>query len=136
MARYYVRRKVEEKDLPQVPAERDSPMNPGWDMIQPLFAPPPQPNLLTSEEAPSDSPPVALPGDETAKPQGEARMGKGVSDSTEISDKASCPDGPIPLSLDSDGPAHDTWPSVESWTQLYERTCEDTATAIVSGNRE
>ena len=91
---------------------------------------------LTSKDAPSDSLSVALPGDETEKHQEEATAGTGVSDSTEMPGKVGCPDDPVPMSLDSDGPARDTSPSDESRTQQYERAGGDTAAATVSGNRE
>ena len=45
---------MEEKDLPQGIAASDNPMNLGWDMSQPLFAPPTQPDLFENEDAPSD----------------------------------------------------------------------------------
>ena len=48
VARYCVRRKVEETNLPQAPEECDKPINLGWGMTQPLFAPLSQPDLLTS----------------------------------------------------------------------------------------
>ena len=40
------------------------------------------------------------------------------------------------MGLDSYGPVRDMSPSGESRTQLYERTCGDTAITNMSGNRE
>ena len=136
VARYCVRRKVEEKDLPQGPAECDNPMNLGWDMPQPLFAPPSQPDPLATEAAPSDSHSAALSVDGAEKPLEEATGEAGVSDFAEIQDKASGRDDPVPVSLDSDGPVHDMSQSDESRTHLYERTYGDAVTANMSGNRE
>ena len=67
VARFCVRRKVEEKDLPQGSAASDEPMNLGWDMSQPLFAPPTQLDLSETEEAPPDLNSAALPVDEAEK---------------------------------------------------------------------
>ena len=39
------------------------------------------------------------------------------------------------MSLDSDGPAQESAPSNESWTELYDRTCGDTAPADRKGGR-
>ena len=83
-------------------------------MTQPLFAPPSQPDLVANEEAPSDSNSAAPPVDGAQKPPGEATVEAGVSDSAEIREKASSPDEPVPMSLDSDGPVHDMSQSDES----------------------
>ena len=78
VARYCVRRKVEEKDLPQGPATGDSPLNLGWDMSQPLFAPPAPPDLLELEGTSSDSNSAASPVEDAEKPQGAATLDSGV----------------------------------------------------------
>ena len=89
VTRYCVRRKVEEKDLPQGPAACDNPMKIGWDMSQPLFARPPEPDLLANEEAPSDLTLAAPPVDGAEEPPETATVGAGVSDSAVIPGTAS-----------------------------------------------
>ena len=46
------------------------------------------------------------------------------------------PEDPVPTSVDSDGPVQESSPSDESWTELYDRTCGDTAPVDRSGGRE
>ena len=62
-------------------------------------------------------------------------MDAGVGDHTDTLAKTSGPSDPVPMSLDSDGPVHDMSQSDESRPHLYERTCGDTASANMSGNR-
>ena len=52
VARYCVGRKVEEEYLPRGSAASDNPMNLGWDMSQPLFGSPTQPDLSETKEVP------------------------------------------------------------------------------------
>ena len=50
-----------------------------------------------------------------------------VDGSTEFSELISRPDDPVPMSLDSEGPVQESSPSDESWTELYDSACGDTA---------
>ena len=55
VARYSVRRKLEEKDLPQGSAAGDNQLNFDWDMSQPLVLPTPQGDSLDLAMAPDES---------------------------------------------------------------------------------
>ena len=121
VARYCVRRKLEEKDLPQGSAAGDSQLHIDWEMPKPLVLPSqggePWELAPTSEESSEGAPkPLAretLSTDSTKEAP--------VEDTTEASERPPRPDDPVPMSLDSVDPT----PSDESRTELYERTCGD-----------
>ena len=110
VARYCVRRKLEEKDLPTGKTAGDNQLNFDWEMSQPLVHP-------TAHEDPPDSawvpdefplePPVSkeLDTQSTASPKCVP-----VEDSTDASELIPPPDGPEPMSLDADGPAQEFSP--------------------------
>ena len=135
VARYCVRRKVEEKDLPQGSAAGENPMNLGWDMSQPLFAPPTQLDPPQIEEAPSDLNSAALPVNEAEKPSGVAPVDEGIGGHAGAPATASSSGGPVLMCLDSDGPVLGSSPSGGSWSELCECTCRDAATSDGSGSR-
>ena len=82
---------MEEKDLPQGSAASDNPMNLGWDLSQPLLAPPAQPGLSENEEVPPDFNSAAPPDDEAERPTGVAPVDAGIGDHTETPATASSP---------------------------------------------
>ena len=94
---------MEEKDLPQGSVAGDNPLNLGWDMPQPLFAPPAQLDLSEIEGAPPDLSSAALPVDEAEKLPGVTPGEVGVSDHASTLVTASCSGEPVLMSLDSDG---------------------------------
>ena len=59
-----------------------------------------------------------------------------VEATTEASDPPPRPEDPVPMSLDSADPVHDSAPSDASWTELYERTCGDPTAAERDCGRE
>ena len=104
---------MEEKDLPQGSAAGGNPMNLGWDMPQPLFAPPAQLDLSEIEGAPPDLSSAALAVDEAEKLSGVNPGEVGVGDHASTPATASGPGGPVPMSLDSDGAVQEPSPSDE-----------------------
>ena len=79
---------------------------------------------------------AALPVNEAEKLTGVTPGDAGVGDHINTPTTASSPGGPVPMSLDPDGPAQKSSPSDKSWTELYERTCRDAASSDRSGSRE
>ena len=135
-ALYWIRRMLEEKEIPQGSAAGSNHLNFDWEMSQPLL-------LLTShgvlpdpeiaeDESSVDKPCCPEPG---TQPAASPRVAA-VDVPADSSNQTVRPEDPVPMSLDSDGPVFASPPSDESRTQLYGRTCGDTAPANQSGGRE
>ena len=102
-------------------------------MPQPLALPAPHGDALDLAMALDESS-VATPTPKERETRSTAspKVASG-EDSTEASELIPRPDDPAPMSLDSDGPAQDSSPSDESRTELYDRTCGDTAPVARGG---
>ena len=150
MARYCVRRKVEEKDLPQCSAAGDSPLPIDWEISKPLVLPTQEGEpwkLASSREGqlseagqpleqetgqaadkPSDGETVTA--DLPKEPSGEVSLDRG--------DPHPRQEDPAPMSVDSVDPAAIPTPpdSDESCTELYERACGHPAQTAVERGRD
>ena len=123
VARYCVRRKLEEKDLPGGTAMGDNQLNFDWEMSQPLVLPTAQGDSPDSEMAPDESSRETSVSKERDTQSTASPKLAPAEDSTDVSELIPRPDDPVPMSLDSDGPVQESSPSDESWTELYDRTC-------------
>ena len=105
-------------------------------MSQPLVLPRPQEDSSDLAMVPDESS-VNTPISKGKETQTTAspKLAPG-EDSTEASEVIPRSDDPVPMSIDSDGPAQESSPSDESRTELYERTCGDTAPADRKGGGE
>ena len=109
MARYCVRRKLEEKDLPQSSAAGDPPLPlvlPSQEG-EPWELPPPLEDILEDAVKPRDH--VTL---STDSPKATP-----VEDTTDDSEQPPRPGDPVPTGVDSVDPASIPTPSDESWTE-------------------
>ena len=114
VARYCVRRKLDEKDLPQGSAAGDSQLNIDWEMSKPLVRP-------SQDGEPWELDPLLEESSEAArKTLGRETQSTDltkeapVEDTTEVSEQPPRPEDPVPMSLDSVDPAPDSSPSGES----------------------
>ena len=126
VARYCVRRKLEEKDPPQCSAAGDPPLPIDWEMSKPLVLP-------SQEGEPWElAPPLEEPSEDVGKPLEHETLSTDSpkattgEDTTDDSDQPPRPEDSVPMCVDSVDPAFVPTPSDESWTELYERTCGDT----------
>ena len=144
-----MRRKVEEKDLPQNSSAGDTPLLIDWEMSQPPVLPPQEDDsweLAPSPDGQSgdmETPVVKTVGGVVDAPLGQETVTTDLPrepSRVESSDEAGShprPDEPVPMSVDSVDPANIPTPgSDESWTELYERTCGELAPAARDNARE
>ena len=127
VARYCVRRKLEETDLPQGSAAGDSQLNFDWEMSQPLVLPSQGGDSWDLVPIPDDSSIDTLKNREHETQSTASPKAAPLEDSTEASEPPPRPDDPVPMSLDSEGPVQDSSPSDESWAELHDCTCGNTA---------
>ena len=149
VARYCVRRKVEEKDLPQGSAAGDLPLPIDWEVSKPLVLPTQEgePWELASSpdgELSEKRQPLGLepgrvadktPDAETVTTDLPRESSREVS--VDRPDPQPGPEDPVPMSVDSVDPVLIPTPdSDESWTELYERTCGDPTPTAGDRGRE
>ena len=137
VARYCVRRKLEEKDLPNGTAMGDNQLNCVWEMSQPLVLPtaqgdPPDSAMVPDESSRDTSVSKEHDTQSTATPKLVP-----VEDSTDASGLIPRQDDPVPMSLESDGPVQESSPSDDSRTELSDhrkvRTDRNESCSLRSG---
>ena len=150
VARYCVRRKVAEKDLPQSSSAGEPSLPINWEMSNPLVLPsqdgepwelaPSGDALLDDVEKPQERETLS-----TASPKATSeeppscivdKDSRDLEPVDPVSDTPPRPEAPVPLSVDPVDPASIPTPSDESWTDLYDRTRGNTTPAAGARERE